>query len=114
MIGKLDRRVTIIEPVKSTGTSNEDKITAWTALDTVPEVWASLAVSRGSVSVDADRVVYSQISNWVIRFRTGLNIEMRLVDGNGKVYQILSIAEINERKRYLNLTTNLIDNEYWS
>tara|TARA_R110000868_G_scaffold96848_3_gene266353 strand:+ start:1227 stop:1574 length:348 start_codon:yes stop_codon:yes gene_type:complete len=115
MIGKLDRRVTFIEPTISIGTSNEDKITGWTAIDTIPDVWASKMDSRGTTLVENDRVVYSQNTNWIIRHRDDLNVRMRLVDGNGNVYSILSIIETNgSRLKYQTITTNLLDNIYWS
>jgi len=115
MIGKLDRRITFIEPTISTGTSNENKITAWSELSSVPEVWASKNVSRGTTLVESDRVVYSQTVTWMIRNRTDLNVRMRVVDEDSQVYEIVSISETaGSRKRYLNITTNLLDNIYWT
>lgn len=111
LIGKLDRRIDIIEPTYSTGTSNEDKITGWTLFDTV---WASYSASRGTVSLDQDRIVYTQTSTMTIRHRTDLDIRMRVVDENSQVYAIVSIAESGDRKRYLDLTVNIVDNEFWS
>jgi SPP1 family predicted phage head-tail adaptor len=115
MIGKLDRRITFIQPVTTTGTSNEDKITAWEEIDSIPTVWASLSQSRGTVGVDQDRIIYAQTSTFIIRYRTDLNIRMRVVDEDSRCYAVLSIAEVNDnRKRYLNITTNLIDNVYFT
>lgn len=115
MIGKLDRRITFIQPIITNGTSNEDKITGWEEIDSIPTVWASLQQSRGTVGTDQDRIIYAQTSTFIIRYRTDLNIRMRVVDEDSKCYAILSIAEMNgSRKRYLNITANLIDNEYFS
>ena len=115
MIGKLDRKINFIQPVTVTGTSNEDKITSWELIDSIPEVWASLSQSRGTVGTDQDRIIYAQTSTFIIRYRTDLNIRMRVVDEDSRCYAILSIAEMNgARKRYLNVTTNLIDNEYFT
>lgn len=115
MIGKLDRRITFIQPVITNGTSNEDKITDWEEIDDYPDVWASLTQSKGTTLVTQDRVVYSQTSTFLIRYRDDLNIRMRVVDEFGQGYAILSIAEINGvRKRYMNVTTNIIDNWFWS
>ena len=115
MIGKLDRRITFIEPTISNGTSNEDKITAWTAIASIPDVWASFSQQRGSVLVDQDRVSYAQTSTFIIRNRSDLNIRMRVVDENSQVYTLLSVAETpGSRKRYLTLTCNIVDNEFWS
>jgi head-tail adaptor len=49
-----------------------------------------------------------------IRYRTDLNVRMRVVDENGQVYAIVSIAESGDRKRYTDLTVNIVDNEFWS
>jgi len=115
MIGKLDRRITFIEPTISTGTSNEDKITDWAALASIPDVWASKSTSRGTTLVESDRVVYSQTVTWMIRNRTDLNVRMRLVDDSSQVYEIISISETaGSRKRYMNITANLLDNIYWT
>lgn len=114
-IGKLDRRVTFIEPTISVGTSNEDKITAWTEIDSIPTVWASKNESRGSTLVEGDRVVFAKTVSWMIRHRTDLNVRMRLVDDSSQVYEILSISEDkNARGRYSHVTTNLLDNIYWT
>jgi SPP1 family predicted phage head-tail adaptor len=114
LIGELDRRIQIIEPTYSTGTSNEDKITGWELINTNSSVWASYRPSRGTVSVDQDRIVYTQTSVMTIRYRTDLNVRMRVVDENGQVYAIVSIAESGDRKRYTDLTVNIVDNEFWS
>lgn len=113
-IGKLDRRVTFIEPTITVGTSNEDKITGWTEINTVPTVWASKNESRGGTLVENDRVVYSQTVTWMIRYRTDLNVRMRLVNSDGQVYEILGFSEnIVSRGRYMSIATNLLDNIFW-
>ena len=115
MIGKLDRRITFTQPVISIGTSNEDKITSWEEIDATPDVWASKSDSRGTTLVESDRVLYSQNTNWIVRNRTDLNVRMRLVDEDSQVYAILSITETpGSRKRYLTVTSNLLDNIFWS
>lgn len=121
MIGKLDRRISIIQPVYSQGVSGEDKLTGWELIDSVPEVWAQKIDTRGNTLVQGDRVVYSQTITWIVRFRTDLNISMRLVDSSSQVYSILGTAEYkesktftNNRNRYTEITTNIIDNEYWT
>lgn len=114
-IGKLDRRITIIQPTISNGTSNEDKITGWEAVDSVPEIWAEKNESRGNTLVQSDRVVFSQVVDWRIRFRTDLTIAMRLVDKNGQCYSIVGFREHEKgRERYLIVTTNILDNEFWT
>jgi SPP1 family predicted phage head-tail adaptor len=114
MIGKLDRRVTFIQPVIENGESNEDKVTSWEAIDTDSEVWAAKNEGRGNTFVQADRIVYSKTVTWTIRWRSDLNVRMRLVYGM-QVYEILDFTEVNNsRKRYMNVTTTILDNEFWS
>ncbi len=114
MIGKHDRRVTFIQPVISTGTSNEDKITAWEEIDSNPTVWARKIEEGGSTAVNADRVTHSRATTWVIRHREDLNVRMRLV-WDTQMYEIINIAEADEgRRRYLNVLTSLLDNQYFT
>lgn len=114
MIGKLDRQITFIQPVISNGESNEDKITAWEAIDTNPDVWAAKNEGRGNTFVQGDRLTYSKTITWTIRWRSDLNVRMRLVYG-GQVYEIIDFTEVNNsRKRYMNVTTSILDNIFWS
>lgn len=114
-IGKLDRRITFIEPTISTGTSNEDKITGWTQLASIPDVWAAKLERAGSVYAQADRLTYAQQTEWTIRNRTDLNIRMRVVADDSRVYEISSITEAKgSRERYLKIVTNLVDNTFWT
>jgi len=115
MIGKLDRRITFIEPTISTGTSNEDKITGWTAISSIPEVWASKAERAGSVYAQADRLTYAQQTEWTIRYRTDLTVRNRIVANDSRVYEIQSLAEAKgTRERYMKIVSTLVDNVYWT
>jgi SPP1 family predicted phage head-tail adaptor len=113
-IGHLDRRITLIQPIITTGDSNEDKVTGWEVLDSTPDVWAEKIENSGRTLVDADRVTFSQTTSWIIRFREDLNVRNRLVF-NTKVYEIFNISEIpNDRDRYLKIETNFLDNIYFT
>ena len=90
-IGHLDRRITLIQPIITTGDSNEDKVTGWEVLDSTPDVWAEKIENSGRTLVDADRVTFSQTTSWIIRFREDLNVRNRLVF-NTKVYEIFNIS----------------------
>ncbi len=113
-IAELDREITFIQPVKSNGTSNEDKITGWEEIQTDPNINAKKIEGGGNVLVQSDRITYSQQTTWVIRWRNDLTMSMRLV-WDTKVYSILSISDLDEgRQRFLNIQTNLLDNEYFT
>lgn len=115
MIGKLDRRVTFIKEVIETGDSNEDKVTGWEVIDNNSVVWAEKIERSGSKFVQDDRISFVQQTDWRIRFRTDLNVRMRLVY-DSFVYNITSIAEMSDesRKRYLMINTTLLDNIYFT
>lgn len=113
-VGTLDREITIIQRVISTGTSNEDKITSWEEIDTDSNINARKIEEGGGTSVTADRVTHSKQTSWIIRYRDDLTVQMRIV-WDTKVYEILNIAESDEgRKRYMNVLTQLLDNEYFT
>lgn len=113
-IGTLDREITFIQYVVEVGESNEDKITSWEEIATDPNVNAAKIENGGNTFVQADRLTWNQQTRWVIRWRDDLNVRMRLV-WDTKVYEILNISESDEsRRRFLNIETNLLDNEYFT
>lgn len=114
-IGRLDRRITIIKPIVAQGTSGEDKITVWERLDSVPEIWAEKTEQKGNTLVQNDRIVLSQIVDWRIRWRDDLTVSMRIVDGHSQCYSIIGFREHEKgRERYRIVTTNLLDNEFFT
>lgn len=121
MIGKMDRRVTFIKEILETGTSNENKIIGWETIDNNDTVWAEKLEKSGNTVVQNDRITFIQQTDWIIRFRTDLNVRMRLVY-DSFVYSITNIAELEDqsrfvkakRKRYLKINTTIVDNEYFS
>ncbi len=114
-VGKLDRRIIFIQPILAQGVSNEDKITGWERLNVTDEVWAEKVETKGNTLVQNDRVVLTQIVDWRIRYRNDLNVSMRLVDEDSQCYSIVGFREHEKgRKRYRIVTTNLLDNEFWT
>ena len=112
-IGKLDRDISFIEPIIEDGDSNEDKISGWRLIDSYPTVSASKKELNGTVYTQADRLTYTQQTEWIIRYRDDLNPRMRIVY-NTKVYEIINIVEPDEnRNRYLKIVSNLLDNVYF-
>lgn len=109
-IGRMDRRITIIEKDITDGSSNEDKVTSWSEFDTV---WARKEDLRGKEVVLADKVQFMYMTVWTIRKITGLEADMRIVY-KGQVYEIIQISEGEGRERWLDVTTNLLENEFWS
>lgn len=113
-IGRMDRRVSFLKPTVTDGDSNEDKITGWEKISSVPDVWAYKQDLRGKEVVIADRVQFMYLTNWTIRYRTDLKANYRLVDESGQVYEIITIAEGEGREAFTDVVTNILENETWS
>ncbi len=121
-IGTLDREITFIQAVITDGVSNDDIITEWEEIDSYPNVTARKMEDGGSSLVANDRVSYVRNTTWIIRYRDDLftirkekGIDRIRLVCDTQVYQILNISETGEsRKRYLEITTNLIDNEFFT
>ena len=113
-IGRLDRRITFIQRIVTSGDSNEDYTSGWEEVDAVPTVWARKADLRGKEVVMNDQVQFMYLTIWTVRYRTDIKASMRLVDGNGQVYEIVTISEGEGRSRFLDIVTNILQNEYWS
>ena len=113
-IGRMDRRISFLKPTVTDGDSNEDKITGWEKIASTPDVWAFKQDLRGKEVVIADRVQFMYLTNWTIRYRTDLKANYRLVDENGQVYEIITIAEGEGRGAYTDVVTNILENETWS
>lgn len=106
-IGKLDRKITIQEPVYTTNDHNEDEISDW---DNVATVWAKTEQRQGSEVVDADRVTYYETTIFTIRYRADLNVRMRIIF-QSIPYRIFSIVEHKgSRKGYMELAAEVMDN----
>ena len=112
-IGKLDRRLTLLQPITEIGDSNEVKITGWEEIDDFPQVWGRKQEKQGDEVPLADQMNFAQETNYIIRYRTGLDLLQRVIDKT-KVYTVRSINEVNEgRDRYLRISTTIVQNESW-
>lgn len=112
----LDRRVTFIEKVIEDGESNEDKVTGWTEVTTNPTIAASKEDLAGYEALIADRMTYVQPVKWIVRYEDAKDktVQMRLVY-EIKVYEIQAIIEPKEgRRRFLEVMTKLVDNEFFT
>ena len=109
-IGRMDRRITIIKKDVSEGESNEDYLDSWSELSTV---WARKEDLRGKEVVAADKVQFMYLTVWSMRKVDGLKADMRIVY-KGQVYEIVQISEGEGRERWLDVTTNLLENEFGS
>ena len=109
-IGRLDRRITIIKKVVSEGESNEDYLDSW---EEVATVWARKDDLRGKEVVIADKVQFMYLTVWSMRDRSDIKANMRLVE-SGQVYEVITLSEGEGRNRWLDVVTNILENEQWS
>ena len=110
-IGRMDRRITFTQRIVTSSDSNEDYTSGW---EEVATVWARKSDLRGKEVVIADQVKFMYLTIWSVRYRSDIKANMRLVDGNGQVYEIITISEGEGRNRFLDVVTNILENEYWS
>lgn len=103
-IGRMDRRIIIMEPIITDGDSNEDKVTGYEIIDTNPRVWARVENETGDTDTVSDQVKHLQSTTFTIRYRTDITIKNKVVH-NGKMYSVLSAIEAGEhRKRFTKIS----------
>ncbi len=111
--GQLDREITFLKPVKTLGESNQSEVLSWVLVDSDPTVWSRKIETQGNEIAIGDQLKYIQKTIFTIRYRTDLNTINRVAFGT-TVYEIISITESGEqRKSYLDVVANLIDNEFF-
>ncbi len=112
-IGELDRKVTFIKENVSRGASNQPVIT-WGVVASNPTVFSRKLELKGNEVVINDQIKFVQKTLFTIRYREDLTTKNRVVF-DSRVYEIISITENGlERKTFLDVVANLIDNEVWT
>lgn len=107
--GELDRQITFIANTPTRGTSNED-VPNWAELAT--NVFARVKNYAGKELVVKDQLTFIQQTEFIIIYRTDINETNRIVFG-GRVYEITSILETDQRGMYTRIIGNYLDNETW-
>ena len=102
--GELDERITLQKPITSKDGFG-DVTPTWT--DVVNGgVWAKRRETRATETFEEDRLVAKTITEFTIRYRPDVNPTYRVVDADGKVYEIHGIQRVG-RRRWLKLTTEV-------
>lgn len=96
--GRLDRIITI-QGFSSSQDSYGEEIKTWT--DTA-KVWANKRNAKGNERFIANQDVATVDAIFTIRYREGITPLMRLLDADGREYNILSVIEV-DRRRWLEL-----------
>ena len=112
-IGELDREIILLTPTYATGGSrpstNENKITGWTETT----IWGKVTAFSGNEAMIAERLTETHNAVFTIRYRTDVDSTMRVVHEQ-RVYAIVSVTPREDRKRFMDLVGQLIDNEFWT
>lgn len=105
-IGQLNRRILIQQETATRGTSGQEILT-WSD---VANVWAKVSypLTGSGESVEADQVIVTTTTEFVIRFRNGIDEKMRIVY-NGSNFGIININETQERNHFLLIKAHKIE-----
>lgn len=97
-IGRMDRKITIMQEIIEDGESNEDKVTGYELIDSNPNPWARVVNEIGDTAVDQDRVKHLQQTMFFVRYRTDITNKNKIVH-EGKMYSVLSAIEDGEKRK---------------
>ena len=110
-IGRMDRRITIMQEIIEDGESNEDKVTGYEPVDNNPNPWARVVNEIGDTVVEQDRVKHLQQTIFFVRYRTDVTNKNKVVH-NGKMYSVLSAIEDGEKRKQRTKITGEYMKEY--
>lgn len=96
--GQLDRRITI-QTFSETTDAFGQQIKAFS---TLASVWANVEEKIGSEGEDGDMIAATKKVQFIIRYRTDVNEEMR-ISHNNNIYKIQTIQTADARKAFLKL-----------
>ncbi len=112
--GEMDRKITFIQRVIGSNSTNEDDITGWEKVESNPCVWAKVTQKAGREVVVAEQIQSIINTSFVVDWRSDITEENRVVLDT-KVYNILTINEHEEsRKGYLFLQSERIPKITWT
>ena len=104
-IGKLDRYITIEQPVYSVSDdSNAKTVSSWT---TYEECWASRIHKQSQEVFEAGQMVAKETFEWKLRFydAPGLKSDMR-INYDSDYYYLVGIKELGRKEAFLLTTVN--------
>jgi SPP1 family predicted phage head-tail adaptor len=105
-IGSLDIRITIQDFTTTTDEETNAPIKTWSTLKTV---WAKRLKKWSNEQFEGKQPVANTSERFMIRYTTGINEKMRLIDGDS-TYEIMGIEQGADRKTILILTVERRDN----
>ena len=96
--GQLDRRITLQTFSETTDSFGQEVKT----YSTLTSVWANVKEKVGSEGEDGDMLAATKKVEFIIRYRTDVNEQMR-ISYNSNTYKITAIQSADARKAFLKL-----------
>jgi SPP1 family predicted phage head-tail adaptor len=96
--GQLDRRITIKNFSETTDNFGQQV----KSFSTLASVWANVVEKMGSEGEDGDMIAATKKVEFIIRYRTDVNEEMR-ISYNSNTYKIQAIQSADARKAFLKI-----------
>jgi SPP1 family predicted phage head-tail adaptor len=96
--GQLDRRITLQTFSETTDTFGQEVKT----YSTLASVWANVKESIGKEGEDGDMIAATKKVEFIIRYRTDVNEQMRITYNNN-TYKIQAIQSADARKAFLKI-----------
>lgn len=96
--GQLDRRITIQTFSETTDTFGQEV----KSFSTLAQVWANVVEKVGSEGEDGDMIASTKKVEFIIRYRTDFDEEMR-ISYNNNIYKIQAIQSADARKAFLKI-----------
>jgi SPP1 family predicted phage head-tail adaptor len=97
-VGELDRRITIQTFSETTDTFGQGV----KSFSTLAQVWANVVEKVGREGEDGDMIASTKNVEFIIRYRTDVNEEMR-ISYNSNIYKIQAIQSADARKAFLKI-----------
>ena len=108
-IGRFDRKITLMQPVSVASVSGGPKFSGFEEIASDATPWAMVKNKLGGEVVQNDEITHIQQSIFTIRYRTDIDLNVRIVHEN-KMYAIHSFAESGEtRRRFLDITAEYVE-----
>jgi SPP1 family predicted phage head-tail adaptor len=102
--GQLDRRITI----QSFTTTTDDFGEVVKSFTTLANVWAKVEDKRGNEGEDGNQLVATKRVEFLIRYRSDINEEMR-IQYNNETFKIEAILNADSRKAFQKIVTRWAD-----
>ena len=96
--GQMDRRITIQTFSETTDNFGQEV----KSFSTLASVWANVVEKVGSEGEDGEMIAATKKVEFVIRYRTDVNEEMR-ISYNSNTYKIQAIQSADARKAFLKI-----------